>query len=453
MDSRIPVHGGWPLLGALPGLRRDVLKELERAAEKGDLVRLALPALPPVFLLTCPDGIRQVLQTRAESYGRTRFHDRLKPVMGEGLVTADGEHWRRQRQFLQPHFNASAVRRFVPTITAAVRGRARLWEGADGTGTEIDVAEEMSVLTLEIILRCMFGRAATDDISSAIREAQAYIAASFWRSFDWPTWLPTPANRRFRRALSTMEGAVKHILEARVGSDDHDDLLRSLESVYSPSACPAGQGEERLLRDEAMTILLAGHETSAVALAWALHLVALNGDVADEIRAEATNTLGEAGPSDDNASSLVRTRAVVNEAMRLFPPVPWSARRARTDDQLLGQLIPAGAIVIFSPWLLHRDKRWWSSPVVFDPGRFLGERNKRRRPWSFIPFGGGPRTCIGLHLAMTEMVVVLAMIVRDFELSLADRATPTPQALVTLRPTKPLPITFKPIIAKKRLPY
>lgn len=455
MNAPIPLHGGWPILGAFPGLRRNVLKELEKAATKGDLVRLALPALPPVFLVTCPDGIRHVLQGAAENYGRSRFHDQLKPVMGEGLLTADGETWRRQRELLQPHFGASAVRRFVPAIATVVRSRSAAWSATGPAGTEIDVAEEMSALTLEIILRCMFGRADTDDISVAIRIAQSHIAARFWRVIEWPVWLPTPANRRFARAIASIDGAVDRILEGRRLADTRDDLLRSLQSVHGHAGCPAAHLpaahlqaahlSDRRLRDEIITILLAGHETSGVALAWALYLLARHPGAAGDIRAEVAATFGQGVPSADQVGALSRTRAVVNETMRLFPPAPWFARRARTADRLLGHPIPRDALVIVSPWLLHRDERWWSDPAAFDPGRFLGERNKARRPWAFIPFGGGPRSCIGLHLAMTEMVVALALIVRDFELSLADHQAPQPQAVITLRPLGALPIRFRPL--------
>ena len=450
MSTPLPLHGGWPILGAYPGLRRNVLQELENAATKGDLVRLALPALPPVFLVNCPDGIRHVLQGAAETYGRSRFHDQLKPVLGEGLLTADGETWRRQKDLLQPHFGASAVRRFVPAIAAVVQSRSAIWSAGGPAGTEIDVAEDMSALTLEIILRCMFGRADTDDISLAIRIAQSHIAARFWRVIEWPVWLPTPANRRFAGAIAAIDGAVDRILEGRPIDDTRDDLLRSLRSVHGHAACPAAppaaaRPGDRGLRDEIVTILLAGHETSAVALAWALYLLARHPGAADDIRAEVSATCGDGVPSADQVGGLARTRAVINETMRLFPPVPWFARRARTADRLLGHPIPRDALVIFSPWLLHRDERWWPNPRAFDPGRFLDERNKVRRPWTFMPFGGGPRSCIGLHLAMTEMVVALALIVRDFELSSADRRAPQPQAVITLRPAGPLPIRLRPV--------
>ena len=448
--ERVPVHGGWPVLGALPGLRRDLLGELEKASAKGDLVRLILPAMPPVFLVTHPDGIRQMLQARADNYGRTPFHDRLKAALGEGLLTADGEAWALQRRVLQPHFSAASVRRFVPTIAGVVRARCSSWAASGGAGATLEVAEEMSTLTLEIILRCMFGRAATDDIGRSLRVAQRHVADRFWHPVDWSAWLPTPANRRFRQALGAMEAAVNRVLEGRSGEEGHDDLVRSLETIYASGGSPAGGrpaggGDKRLLRDEAMTILLAGHETSAVALAWVLHVLARHGDVTAAIRAEALATFGDAGPTADEAGALVQTQAVVNEAMRLYPPVPWFGRRARIDDELFGQSIPAGALVLFSPWLLHRDERWWPDPLAFDPGRFQGERNKTRRPWSFLPFGGGPRSCIGLNLAMTEMTVALAMIVRSFDLVAADNQKPRPEALITLRPSGPLRVALKPI--------
>ncbi|MFC7738133.1 cytochrome P450 [Roseomonas sp. GCM10028921] len=446
--SQAPMLRGWlPLLGVLPALARDSLSVFERARALGDIVQLAVPGLHPVFVLATPAHIRHVLQDNHANYRRAPIHDRLKVVLGEGLLTSDGELWRRQRRLLQPAFRAERIRRFVAAMAASAVNLAEAWEAGAAHNRILDVSQEMSDLTLDIAVRCMFGREQRGGdaaISRALLEVQEWIAARFWSIA--PTWmerLPTPANRRFRRALAVLDAAVEGIVTARLATRDvGNDLLGMLLAAQGQD----GNGiDAHQVRDEAMTMLLAGHETSAAALTWTWHLLALHPQVAEAVRDELAQILhGRAVPDADDLSRLELTRAVLQEAMRLYPPAGWIPRLAAGPDQIGDYNIPAGAILVLSPWLVQRDPRFWPDPERFDPARFAP--TERPAPYTYFPFGGGPRTCIGTHFAMTEMLVALAVLVPRIRLRHASDEPIVPKLRITLRPAGGVPMCVERLV-------
>ena len=435
------LRSGIPLLGVLPALARDPLAVFARARAIGDVVRLAVPGRHPVFVLANPAHIRHVLQENSGNYRRTPFHDRLKVVLGEGLVTSEGELWRRQRRLLQPAFRAERVRRFVEIMGASAAELAARWEAAAATGQVLDVSREMSDLTLEIVLRCMFGqeqRAASIAIGAAVREAQQWISDRFWSvAPNWTERLPTPSNRRFRRALATLDSAVERIIAERLGADRRGgDLLDMLLGAQRDEGVGV---DARQVRDEVMTVLLAGHETSAAALTWTWHLLARHPHTAEAASVEAAAVLGDRPlPTADDLGRLDLVRAVVEESMRLYPPVGWFGRLAAGPDRIGGYDVPTGAILVLSPWLVQRDPRFWPEPEHFDPARFAP--GARQAPYTYFPFGGGPRTCIGSHFALTEMLVTLAVLASRVRLHPATEALVQAELLVTLRPVGGLPM-------------
>jgi enediyne biosynthesis protein E7 len=438
------LRGGVPLLGVLPALARDALGVFERARALGDVVRLAVPGRRPLFVLADPAHIRRVLQENHPNYRRTPFHDRLKAVMGEGLVTSEGELWRRQRRLLQPAFRAERIRRFVEAMGAVAVELSDGWEATAEAGRAVDVSREMSDLTLDIAVRCMFGqerRGGDAAISAALQEVQDWLAGRFFSlAPDWTERLPTPANRRFRRALAALNAAVGRIVGHRLAAGEAgDDLLGMLLAAQEEGAGV----DARQVRDEAMTMLLAGHETSAAALTWVWHLLALHPEVSEAVRDEAVRVLGgRPAPEADDLTALDLTRAVVQEAMRLYPPVGWFGRLAAGPDQIGGFDIPAGAILALSPWLVQRDPRFWPDPARFDPARFVSGA-PRPAPYAYFPFGGGPRTCLGNHFATTEMLVALAVLAPRFRLRHASGAPVRAELLVTLRPAGGLPMNVE----------
>ncbi len=438
------LRSGVPLLGVLPALGRDPLEVFERARALGDLVRLAVPGRHPVFAVAAPAHIRHVLQENHANYRRTPFHDQLKAVMGEGLLTSEDGLWQRQRRLLQPAFRAERIRRFVEIMGVAVTDLASRWQAAADAGSALDISREMSDLTLDIVVRCMFGqerRGGDAAISAAVHEAQAWLAGRFWSlAPNWTERLPTPANRRVRHALATLDAAVGRFVTERLAAGEAgDDLLGMLLVAEEGSAgVDAWQ-----VRDEVMTMLLAGHETSAAALTWVWHLLSRHPHVADAVHDEVAQVLeGRPLPSADDLGRLDLTHAVIQEAMRLYPPVGWFGRLAAGPDQIGGYDVPIGAILALSPWLVQRDPRFWPDPERFDPARFAP--GTRVAPYTYFPFGGGPRTCLGNHFAMTEMLVALAGLTRGFRLRHASKTPVRPELLVTLRPAGGLPMRVEP---------
>lgn len=433
------LRGGLPLLGILPALARDPLQVFERAVVLGDVVRLPVPGRHPLFLVADPAQVRHVMQENHANYRRTPFHDRLKSVLGEGLVTSEGELWQRQHRLLQPAFRAERIRRFVEIMGAAAAELAIQWHAAAGAGQVLDIAREMSDLTLDIVVRCMFGQEQRDGaaISTAVQEMQAWVSARFWSVAPaWTERLPTPANRRFRHSLATVDTVVGRIVAERLAAGQAgDDLL----GMLLPAADGGGAIDARQVRDEVMTMLLAGHETSAAALTWVWHLLSCHPQVAEAVRDEVAQVLeGRRVPNADDLGRLDLTRAVIQEAMRLYPPVGWFGRLAAGSDRVGGYDIPAGAILLLSPWIVQRDPRFWPDAEQFDPARFMP--GTRTKPYTYFPFGGGPRSCLGTHFAMTEMLVALAVLALAVQLRHASDEPVRPELLVTLRPADGLPM-------------
>ncbi len=432
------LRGKLPIVGVLPALARNPLAVLTQAREIGDVVRLAVPGRHALFVLADPAHIRYVLQENDRNYRRTPFHDRLKVILGEGLVTSEGELWRQQRHLLQPTFRAEQVRGFVRIMREQAEACAMRWQQAAEKTEVLDVSREMSDLALKIVVRCMFGQDAGEDLDvrDAVHEAQAWISDRIWSlAPDWTERLPTRGNRRFRRSLAMLNGAVERIIARRLRTTARNDDLLGMLVV----AQQAGESiKARQLRDEVMTMLLAGHETSATVLAWAWHLLGESPSVAERISAEVRQTIGTfRGVEAEDLASLTVTRAVIQESMRLYPPAAWFARLAAGPDSIGGFAIPSGAIVLLSPWLTQRDRRFWPDPDRFDPERFVS--HERPSAYTYFPFGGGPRTCLGNHFAMTEMLVALATLVLRFQLVHAHPGAPVrPELLLMLRPARGL---------------
>ena len=441
MNGRAPSPPGHWLLGHIPQFRRDVLGGITEAVRAcGDIVRFRLgPQV--IHLVNRPEHVAWVLQRQHRQYDKqSRSSRAIRRVTGESLLTADGEVWQRCRRLLQPAFHHRSIAGFADVMINA----ADAWLGTVVPGEVIDFAAAMHRLTFTIAGRCLFHTDTAED-AAAMDEALAVILPETFerlgRIWNWPDWVPTPGNRRFAGALARLDAMVGNIIaehrRAAERGDERHDVLGMLLKVRDDDT---GLGLSDLqLRNETITFLIAGHETTANALTWTFHLLAQHPEAVEALQAELDAVLGNRQPGTADLPHLVRTRMAVREAMRLYPPIWIIERRARVEDAIGGVRIPAGSSVIICPWTLHRHPEFWPEPEAFRPERFAAGT-----PDAWIPFGAGPRFCIGSEFAMMEAVLITAMILRRFRLEAATEGPVIPWPGITLRARDGLPLRLVP---------
>lgn len=429
------------MLRDLLAIRRDPLGYLEGVVARfGDLVAFPLPRTP-VLLVNDPAGARRVLVENARGYSKaTVQYGALSLVTGTGLLTADGDTWRRRRRIAQPAFHHGALDAVAAQAVAAADRVADAWAAAPD-GASVDVEAACTRATFEVVGRILFDADLAADGERLVAAVHDALAAVMQRArTPQPAWLPTPANRRLARAVAALDRTCGDVVRARRARGlDGDDLL----GLLLRSADAEGGLSDTEVRDELVTLVIAGHETVASALSWTLLLLADHPAEQALVHAELDEVLpGRRAPAWADLPALRYTRAVVDEALRLFPPAWVITRRAVVDDEVCGVTMPAGTLVILSPWLLHRRAADWPAPLAFDPSRFAGPATPRRG--AYLPFGAGPRLCIGRDFALVESVLALAALLRAHRVSLPARGgrvrRPDVEASVTLRPRGGLPL-------------
>jgi len=416
--------------------RPDPLGYLQRVAQQfGDVVRIG--AWPVLFHLAYhPEHIKYVLQENNRNYWKGDLIGKAKALIGDGLFTSEGDFWRRQRRIAQPSFHRERIARFAAIMADATTRMLDRWEPQAHGPEAIDVMPELSALTLSVVGRALFGIDLTGeaaDVGHAMLEALEFLTHRSMHLIDLPLTIPTPRNRRFLRARAALDRVVYAIIaQRRSGGGAAEDLLSMLMEARDPET---GEGmSDRQLRDEVMTFVLAGHETTAVTLAWVLHLLAQSPQCAALLRTEVAGVLDGRSPTLAAIPHLVYTRRVVEETLRLYPPVPVVSRQSFQADQIGGYDIPPNSGVMLSPYVTHRDPRFWGEPERFDPDRFTPERCAERPRFAYLPFGGGPRLCIGNEFALMEAQIILAMIMQRYRLEAAPGHRVEPEVRVTLRP-------------------
>ncbi len=421
---------GVPGIGSLIPLSRDALGFFTRLLRKrGDRVMLRVLGRR-VVLLAHPDDIEEVLVRNREAYGRSREIRSLRPIFGEGLLSSEGQLWRRQRSLIQPSFQHDALKRYGSIMLAKIEQRLEHWRA----GEVRNIHPEMMRYTREVICACLFGDTlpeeqalgqAVDTVFGELRSEVLYL--HFWRK------LPLQRSRAWNRAIETLNGAIMHTIEdRRQCHTEEGDLLGVLLRAHDAE----GSMQDQQIHDEILTFFLAGHETAALSLTWALSLLAGRPDAQDRIAAEVTRVTGGAGLRPEHVMKLPWTGAVLKEAIRLYPPV-WSlGRKTDRDTVLSGQSLRKGTDVWICLYQLHRDQRWFAEPERFLPERWLDQPPPR--PFTYLPFGIGPRVCIGQHFATAEAVLALAAIVARFRLAAPQGQIVTPSAWITLRPKQPV---------------
>ena len=433
-------------LRTLRAVKRDplgVLQDLHRAY--GEIVYSPL-LIASTYFLTHPDHVGYVLQENHRNYRRSRNSDKLKRDLGNGLLTNDGASWLKQRRLMQPAFHRNRISRFGEAMTQETQKMVEQWQANVPIDRPLDISSEMMRLTLSIVSRTMFGATVVEEaeqLKPAITLVQEEANRRFYVLVDLPEWVPLPEIRRAKAARQTIERVVTRIIEERRTSvaPDQDDLLSML--INAKDADTGESMDDKQLRDEVRTIFLAGHETTANALTWTWYLLARNPAAATKLRSELAHVLGGRLPTVDDIPQLSYTKMVIEESMRLLPPVWAFSREAIADDEIGEYRIPSGSTIVVSQFITHRHPDFWEEPETFDPERFTPDRVKQRHRFAYFPFGGGPRLCIGSNFAMLEAQLILATIAQQYELELVPDHPVELEPLITLRPKHGMMMTLR----------
>jgi cytochrome P450 len=423
-----------PRLGGLWAFQNQRLRFLEQLRQHGDIVPFKL-FRNRCWLISHPDLIEQVLVTQNKKFIKHFALRYLRSFIGNGLLINEGQSWLKQRRRMQPTFMPSMIAKFSELM---IEQSNKLIDGWQDLET-VELHQELSRLTLAIATRSLFATDADDDASEVyevLKEALAATNARFGSRFPIPSWIPTPGNRAIRRAIHTLQSVIDRIIRKRLDSKVlGDDLLSKL--IQSRDENDATAMTSQQLRDEVLTLFLAGHGTTANALSWTLYRVGKNREILEKMRAEWKDALGDREITAADVPHLKYTQAVVQESMRLDPPAYIMGREATEDLELGERLIRTGDTIFLSQWVTQRDERWYRDPLEFRPERWLEIDSSEKNRFSYFPFGAGPRVCIGNHFALLEFPLVLATILRKIDFELIDREV-EPWPLVTLRPKGPM---------------
>ncbi len=447
-----PGPRGHPLLGVLPDFRRDPLGLcLNTARQYGDVVRLRF-AWNNIYFFNHPDHTQHVLQENNRNYKRpTVSNDLFKLASGENLFTSDGDYWLRQRRLMQPAFHRQRIAAFGTLMTETTLAMLDRWRAVP-SGQPLDIEQEMMRLTLSIVGQALFSVDLSDDASAfgqAFTTSAEYLTYRMSTLLVAPLFIPTRRNRAFQQAVQTVnqlvdkmiqERRTPHLLPPPAGGEQEagGDLLSMLMKARDEET-GAGMTDEQL-RHEVFAMIFAGHETTANTLTWTFYLLAEHPPIERKLHAELAEVLGGRVPTVQDLPSLRYTRMVIEEALRLYPPA-WSLwREAIGDDEVGGYRIPARSSITLMPYVMHRDPRFWENPAQFEPERFTPERAAERPTFAYLPFGGGPRKCIGNTFALTEAQLVLATIAQRYRLRLVPGHPVEPVALIVLRTRYGLPM-------------
>ena len=384
-----------------------------------------------VYFLNSPELIESVLVTNQQNFRKDRVIQNSRWFLGQGLLTSEGSEWLRQRRLCQPAFHRERLALYARIINGCAEEMLDSWKD----GESRDVHQEMMQLTLRVVAKVLFSvdvKNESKEVAAALNLLMKHSSGARMLLPPWVRYLPLPFLIRVRRAVRQLDEVVYRIIrERRRSENDNGDLLSMLMSARDEDG---SRMTDRQLRDEVMTFLLAGHETTALSLSWAWFLLTENPEAENKLHHELARVLDGKNPSFEDLPRLCYTEAVVKESVRLYPPA-WSlARTAAEDFEIGGYLVPAGSNVVMSQWIMHRDPRFFPSPEQFDPGRWFEEHTQRLPRFAYFPFGGGPRYCVGASFAMMEATLLLAAIAQRFRLRMVPGHKVVPVPSITLRP-------------------
>lgn len=436
-----PGPKGSLILGVMPEYNRDALAFITRCREYGDVVRARFLYVTAYFLYH-PDAIEYILSTNARNFiksmsVRSNFFQRL---IGNGLLTSEGDFWRRQRRLAQPAFHRQRISTYGDVMVEYTARMIAVWR----KGETRDVHRDMMRLTLEIVAKTLFNADVSGDadlIGKTLAEIVKPFASQATLKWILDNRLPTPAHRRFHKLAQQIDEVVFRIIaERRNSGRDEGDLLSMLLQAQDEDG---SQMTDRQLRDEVMTLFLAGHETTALTLSWAWYLLGRHPEIEAQFHDELDAILDNKLPTVADLARLKYTEAIAKESMRLYPPAYGIGRQNIEECEIGGYRVPAGTQVFAFPWATHRDPRFFDDPDVFNPNRWTEEFSSRLPKYAYFPFGGGPRVCIGNYFAMMEIVLVMATIGQKLRLKLVDDSPVEILPAMSLRPCAGIPVVIE----------
>jgi cytochrome P450 len=448
LPARVPPGpSSWPVVGNLLDLRAagDLVKFSEPLWRKhGDVFRFKLLGTP-VIAVAHPEALKRILSSQREKYVKGKMYDSVRSVLGDSLVPLDGDAWKARRALMQPSFH----RRELMKLTAIMAETgARFFDGllarADGGVLEIDAHRQMVQVTLDVVLHALLGgdliRSADVDYESISQSIELMSEAA--NGVVLPAWVPTPYNIRFRRTMRELDGLMYTLIQRARALRSEDGSLLSMML----SAVDADTGKslpDKAIRDEVFTMFIAGHETTALTLTWMFVLLDGRPDVLRKMRDEVDSVLPDRDPTFDDVPKMPYLRQVVSETLRLRPPAPLVARSVVEDDVIGDYTVKAGEAVWLLFWATHRHPEFWPDADAFDPDRFSPERSADRHTWSYMPFSGGPRTCIGNMFALVEASILIAQLLRRFDVEVQSCADVMPVTIATTRPSRPVHVVLR----------
>ena len=423
------------ILGNLKDRRNRPLELFTTSLQKyGGVVRFRMGPMT-VHLVSEPEGVKRVLQENYKNYIKGFGYDKLAPVLGNGLLLSEGEFWRRQRKLSQPAFHRQRLMRFGEMMVQTTEEAIDSWV-KNGDQGPIDISHEMMKITLKVVGETLLSEKVgntADRVSEALDILLPQANKRILALIHLFEGVPTPWNKKFRNAIKTLNEIIHGIIEERRKTgEDKGDLLSMLMQAQDEDT--GEQMSNQQLRDEVMTIFLAGHETTATTLSWTLYLLSKHPDVRKKCEEEVKRTLNGRKANFEDTHRLPYLTQVIQESMRLYPPAWIFSRQTLEADEICGYHIPKGSIVLVSPYAIHHWDRFWENPEGFDPERFTEEKNEKREKYSYIPFSAGPRQCIGNNFAMMEAQLILATILSKVECNLVPGYKIEPEPLITLRP-------------------
>jgi cytochrome P450 len=428
--------------GNFTAFRRNSLAYLQQAtSEHGDVVYLRFGP-QDVFFLNHPDYIKDVLVTHHQSFMKGRALQRAKRLLGEGLLTSEGDFHRRQRRLAQPAFHRGRIASYGTVMTDYAARTASRWRD----GETLDISQEMMRLTLAIVGKTLFDtdvEAEADEIGAALTSVMELFDFLLLPFSELLEKFPLPHVRRFQKAKERLDATIYRIIEERRRSrEDRGDLLSMLLSARDEEG-DGGQMTDLQVRDEVMTLFLAGHETTANAMTWTWYLLSQHPEVEAKLHDELDTLLAGRQPTVEDVARLRYTEMVLAESMRLYPPAWAIGRLALKDHPLGGYTIPAKSLVLLSPYVTHRDERYFPDPARFDPERWTPEARESRPQFAYFPFGGGPRRCIGEGFAWMEGILLIAALARDWRMRLVPNHKVATMPVITLRPKHGMMMTME----------